>query len=480
MTELFIGGTWRAAATGKSLAAIEPSTGKAFDNMAAAGPEDIDLAVGAARAAYDGAWGRMSATERGRLMSKLALRILEEADDLAALEARDTGKPMRQARADIAAVARYFEFYGAGADKLHGETIPYLAGYNVAVVKEPYGVTGHIIPWNYPAQMFGRTLAPALAVGNATVLKPAEDACLTTVRLIALMTEVGFPEGAVNLVTGLGAEAGAALAAHPGVDFISFTGSPEVGILVQKAAADHYAPCVLELGGKSPQIVFDDADTEAALPLIVGAIVQNGGQTCSAGSRVLVQRGIYDSFVADLASRFSALRVGSHEMDLDCGPLISAKQKARVAGFVDQARSDAIPIIAEGSIDPACPADGFYQAPILFGPVPQSNDLAREEVFGPVLSVLPFADEEDAVSIANATDYGLVAAVWTRDGGRQQRMPRRLRCGQVFVNCYGAGGGVELPFGGIGKSGHGREKGFMAMDEFCISKTVVNHYGASS
>src|SRR5581483_7082302 len=276
-----------------------------------------------------------------------------------------------------------------------------------------------------------------------------------------------------NVVTGLGEEAGAALASHPDINFLSFTGSPEVGTLVQQAAAQNHIGCVLELGGKSPQIVFEDADFDAAVPVVVNAIVQNGGQTCSAGSRVLIRRAAYDRFVSRIAERFARLRVGSHATDLDCGPLISAAQKKRVEGYVRQAKNEGVEVLAEGRVADGVPAGGYYVAPVLFGPVPRANRLACEEVFGPVLSVIPFEDEADAIRLANATDYGLVAGVWTRDGARQMRVAKAMRCGQVFVNGYGAGGGIELPFGGVKKSGHGREKGFQALLEFSVTKTIV-------
>lgn len=469
-----IGGKWVAAADGRTIDVLSPSDGAVFAKIARGTTADVDAAVAAARKAFEeGAWGRMPAFERGRLMSKLGHRILEHFDELAELEARDTGKPMKQARADITAAARYFEYYGGAADKLHGETIPFLDGYMVTTLREPLGVTGHIIPWNYPAQMFGRSTAPALAMGNAVVMKPAEEACMTPLRLAELAVEVGFPEGAINVVTGLGEEAGAALSAHADINFISFTGSPEVGTLVQMAAAKNHIGCVLELGGKSPQILFDDADIETAFPIVVSAIVQNGGQTCSAGSRVLIQRSVYDRFIGKIVDRFKQLKVGSHTMDLDCGPLISVNQKKRVEGFVLQGRKDGIEVLAEGSIAEGTPGAGYYVTPTLFGSVPRDNQLACEEVFGPVLSTIPFEDEADAVKLANSTDYGLVAGIWSRDGARQMRVAKALRCGQVFVNGYGAGGGIELPFGGVKKSGHGREKGFEALLEFCATKTVV-------
>jgi aldehyde dehydrogenase (NAD+) len=474
----FIGGDWREARSGRTLPVINPTTGAAYGEIADSAAEDVDLAVRAARAAFDdGPWGRMTAADRGRCLSRLSRLVADHAAELAVIEARDTGKPMHVAQADIAALARYFEFYGGAADKFHGETIPYLENYFVSVVREPHGVTGHILPWNYPAQMFGRTLAPALAVGNATVLKPAEDACASSLRLAELVMEAGFPPGAVNIVTGCGAVAGAALASHPGVDFVSFTGSPEIGQQIQRLAADHFIDCTLELGGKSPHLVFSDADFDAAIPVICKAIIQNTGQTCSAGSRVLVERAIYDDFIARLGAAFAALRAGTPEQNLDCGPIITAKQQGRVQKFIGQALADGIPVIAEGQIARGVPAGGFFVTPTLFGAVPRTHTLAREEVFGPVLAALPFEDEADAIRLANGTDYGLVAAIWTRDGARQVRLAKKLRSGQVFINCYGAGAGIELPFGGNGKSGHGREKGFASMEDFSRTKTLVLNHG---
>jgi aldehyde dehydrogenase (NAD+) len=474
---LFIGGQWQAAQDGRTIPVVDPSTGETYGAVARGGAADVDRAVKAARAALSGPWGKLTATERGRLLTKFGQAILDHHDELSQIEARDTGKPMTTARNDITVLARYFEFYGGAADKVHGETIPFVAGHQVSLLREPLGVTAHIIPWNYPAQMFGRTLAPALAMGNAVVLKPAEDTSLSALRLAEIATAAGLPAGALNIVTGLGEEAGAALAAHADINFVSFTGSNEVGTLVQQAAAKHAVKCVLELGGKSPQIVFDDVDMDRAVPIIVRALIQNAGQTCTAGSRLLVQRSIYDKFVARIVEAFSKVRVGTPAMDLDCGPVMNPAQLARVNRYIDNAKRSGIPVLAEGSIDPAASTKGYFVKPVFFGPVPRDNALALEEVFGPVLSAMPFDDEADAIALANGTPYGLLAAVWTENGGRQQRVAKAVHAGQVFINCYGAGGGVELPFGGTKRSGHGREKGLMALEELSTTKTMVHYHG---
>jgi aldehyde dehydrogenase (NAD+) len=475
--DILIGGDWRQPATREAIAVINPSDGQTIGEIARGGVADIDAAVKAARASLEGAWGKTTAAERGRLMMKLSRAIADHHDALSLAEAADTGKPLRQARADITALARYFEFYAGACDKVHGETLPYLDGYTVLTLREPYGVTGHIIPWNYPAQIFGRSVGAALAMGNACVVKPAEDASLSTLIIGQLALDVGFPPGALNIVPGYGEEAGAALAAHPGIDHISFTGSPEVGTLVQIAAARNHRPVTLELGGKSPQLVFADADQAAALPFIVGGIVQNAGQTCSAGSRVLVQDRIYDQFVDAVAGKFKALRVGASDMDLDVGPVINAAQKTRVTAYLDLARRDGLKFLGEGSIAPNVPPDGFYVTPTVIGDVPPDHRLAQEEIFGPVLVAMRFRDEDEALRLANGTPYGLVAGVWTNDGGRQLRLAKAIRTGQVFINNFGAGGGVELPFGGVKRSGHGREKGFEALFHFSTLKTIAIKHG---
>jgi aldehyde dehydrogenase (NAD+) len=476
MNTLLINGQWTSAADGGTIDVINPCNAQTFTKIGRGRAADVDSAVKSAQRALDSAWGSMTATERGRILQRMGQLILDNAEELAKIEAQDTGKPITAARNDVTAVARYFEFYGGAADKIHGQTIPYLDGYNVSILRVPHGVTAHIIPWNYPAQMFGRTLAPALAMGNAAVIKPSEDACLSTLKLGQLALEAGLPPGALNIVTGYGYEAGAALTAHPGINFVTFTGSPEVGTMVQEAAAKNRVPCVLELGGKSPQVVFNDADLAKAVPVIVKAIVQNAGQTCSAGSRLLVQQDIYDKFVDMVAESFKQMKVGTPEMDLDCGPIVNGKQFERVTKFIMEAKASGIPLIAEGSLATDLPTGGYFIKPALFGNVPRDNRLARDEVFGPVLAVIPFVDEDDAVRLANATEYGLAAGVWTENGSRQARLAKRIISGQVFINCYGAGGGVELPFGGMKKSGHGREKGFLALEEMSTIKTVVQYF----
>ena len=470
---VFIDNAWRPSTSGKTLEVMDPATGKAFTRIAAGNAADVDAAVASARKAFEGEWGAKTATERGRILLKASALVQEAAEELAALEARDTGKPISQARADITATARYLEFYGAAADKIHGDMIPYTPGYFVTTEHVPHGVTAHIIPWNYPAQMFGRTISASLAMGNACVMKPAEDACLTPMRLTEILRDAGLPPGALNCVPGLGEEAGAALSAHPGIDFISFTGSPEVGAAVQIAAGKNHIGCTLELGGKSPQILFADADLDQAMPVVMKAITQNAGQTCSAGARLLVEESIVDQVIQRLKADFPKLTAGMQQDDNDLGPLISPRQLSRVRDFCKRADADGVALIAEGQVGQGAAEDGNFIAPRAYGPVPRDNRLARDEVFGPVLALMTFKDEADAVALANDTEYGLVAGVWSRDGSKAIRVARQIRVGQVFVNNYGAGGGVELPFGGMKKSGHGREKGFDALYEFAATRTMV-------
>ena len=477
----YIANAFVPSSSGKTIPVIDPSDGQVFDEIQRSNAADLDAAVEAARDCMDFVWHRVSPMERSRLLMQLSHAVAANAEELTLIEQRDCGKPVKQARADAAALARYFEFYAGACDKLHGDTIPYHDGYSVMTWREAHGVTGHIIPWNYPMQIFGRSVGGALAAGNVCVVKPAEDACLSLLRVAQLAAEVGFPSGAINIVTGYGHEVGDALARHPGIDHISFTGSPGVGTLIQQAAAARHCPVTLELGGKSPQIVFADADLDDTtldlIPTLVNAIVQNAGQTCSAGSRLLVEQSIYEPLLERLGHAFDKLRVGPAAMDLDVGPLIRQSQQQRVWDFLSDAQVAGIPMVAQGQIVDEAPDTGFYQAPTLLRDVPPMHRLAQEEIFGPVLCAMRFRDEDHAVALANATQFGLVTGVWTRDGARQFRMAKRVKSGQVFINNYGAGGGIELPFGGVKSSGHGREKGFEALYGFTTLKTVAVRHG---
>lgn len=476
MNTVFIDNQWVESHSSAVITLINPSDGTELRQISQGNAQDIDAAVKSARQAYRDVWSKVSALERGRLLYKLSQKLLEHHQELSELEAADCGKPMAQAQADATAVARYFEFYAGACDKFHGETIPYSTGFAVLTWREPHGVTGHVVPWNYPLQIFGRCVAGALAAGNVCVVKPAEDACLSILRVMELAREVGFPDGVLNLVTGYGHEAGDALVKHPDVDHISFTGSPTIGTLVAQAAAQNHTPVTLELGGKSPQIVFADADLADVVPTVVRAIVQNSGQTCSAGSRLLIERPVYEQVVSLVSKALDQIKVGPATMDMDCGPLIRKTQLQRVQAYIQAGLDGGLKIAAQGQVVPEAPKQGFYQPPVLFRDVPATHKLAREEIFGPVLVAMPFDTEAEALEIANGTDFGLVASVWTQDGGRQLRMARSLEAGQVYINNYGAGGGIELPFGGVKASGHGREKGYEALYGFTVLKTVAIKY----
>jgi aldehyde dehydrogenase (NAD+) len=476
--QALIGGEW--IKTTATLQVEAPATGEPLARIARSQVEEVNAAVKAARLAFSGQlgeWAHWSARKRSEWLLRFADVIEAHHEQLAQLECADTGKPMTQAKGDISACARYFRFYGGAADKIHGETIPFETDFAVMTLREPYGVCAQIIPWNYPSQIFGRCVAAGLAAGNTIVLKPAEDACLSVLRMSELAVQHGLPPGALNVVPGLGFEAGAALAAHPQIDHLSFTGSPETGTHVAQAAAQHHVPVTLELGGKSPQLVFADADLEEALSAVVRGIIQNAGQTCSAGSRLLVQREIADNVIDNLCKRFNALRCDTGEADADCGPLINARQKAKLEERLSAAKADGVRVAAIGKLTSSVPSGGHFVLPQLLTDIPDGHEVLREELFGPVLVVQVFEDEAEALALANATDFGLCAGIWTRDGGRQLRLAKGIRSGQVFINNYGAAGGVELPFGGVGRSGHGREKGFEGLRSYTRIKTIAIKHG---
>ena len=452
---------------------IDPANGEAIALVARGGATDIDSAVEAAREGFR-SWSGLIPSERAVVLNAIGDRINRRAEEFALLESRDTGKPLSQARRDIQVSARYFHFYAGIADKIYGETIPIDGKSFAFTLREPLGVTAHILPWNYPMQIGCRTIATSLATANACVVKPAEDAPLTISLLATVALEAGLPPGALNVVSGLGEEAGAALASHSGVDRVFFTGSPEVGALVQKMAADNIKPVSLELGGKSPNIVFADAQLESALPVVLQSLIQNAGQTCSAGTRLLVQSSVEEMVKAKLRDLMGAVQMGPGVTDPDMGPLISGKQLDRVLGYLEIGRKEGASVLTGGG-RPAAEelGRGYFVEPTLLDGVNQGMRVANEEIFGPVLSVLTFEEEEEAVAIANGSPYGLIAAIWTRDINKAFRLARSLDCGQVYVNSYGAGGGADLPFGGYKRSGYGREKGVEAVREYTQVKTVA-------
>jgi acyl-CoA reductase-like NAD-dependent aldehyde dehydrogenase len=438
----------------------------------------VNRAVQAAHAAMESkTWGGLAPAERGRIMQRIATMLRERAEDLAKLESLDNGKPLRQARTDVQVAARYFEFFAGIADKIMGNTIPLGPGFLDFTVREPIGVSAQIVPWNYPIQIGARGVAPALAAGCAVVLKPSSEAPMTALRLGEIGLECGLPAGALNVVPGSGSEAGVALASHPDINQLTFTGSVEVGIGVARMAAENIVPVVMELGGKSPNIVFADADLDLAATGVANAIFQNAGQTCSAGSRLLVERRAHDALVAKLTERAKSMRVGPGVSDPDMGPIISKKQLETVERYVGVGAGEGAIVAAGGGrpSDSTLPR-GYYYQPTLLDRVTPDMRVAQEEIFGPVLAMIEFDDIEEAARIANRSQYGLVAGIWTRDINKAMSLAARIKSGQVYVNTYGAGGGVELPFGGYKKSGYGREKGLESLASYTQVKNVCIKY----
>jgi aldehyde dehydrogenase (NAD+)/betaine-aldehyde dehydrogenase len=453
-----------------AFAAIDPGTRQAFASVHESSPEEVAAAVDAARDALHETREWRTPQHRAEALTAIARAIEAHGDRLARLESQDTGKPISQARADVEVTVRYFDFYAGAADKLYGTSIPLGPGFVDYTVREPWGVCGQIIPWNYPMQVLARCAAPALAAGNAVVLKPSELGSVTPELIAGIARDAGLPSGLLQVVTGHGA-VGEALVADERVDHVTFVGSAAVGRAVAHACAERLAPVQLELGGKSPNIVFADADLERAAPVIVKALVQNAGQSCSAGTRLLVHAAVHDELLELLAAAMRELRIGPADADPDLGPLISSRQLARAEGMLE-AGVRAGATIALGGQRPAGREDGWFLEPTIVTGVRPGTELFTEEVFGPVLSVTGFEAEEEAIELANATPYGLVAAVWTRDVSRAHRVAGAVQAGQVYINGYGVAGGVEIPFGGMKRSGYGRGKGMEAMLSYTQVKNV--------
>jgi aldehyde dehydrogenase (NAD+) len=475
---LIIDGGRSAASDGGTIDVYDPSTGQLLTKAAKATRADVDRAVTAARRAMDSPdWGGLPPAERGRILHRMAGVIRERAEELAVLESQDNGKPLRQARTDVQVAARYFEFYGGVADKILGTTIPMGPGLIDFTIREPIGVSAQIVPWNYPIQIGSRGVAPALAAGCAVVMKPSSEAPMTALRLGAIGLECGLPPGALNIVPGTGSEAGVALATHPQINQLTFTGSVEVGVAVAKMAADNVVPVVMELGGKSPNVVFADADFDLAVQGVAKAIFQNAGQTCSAGSRLLVERRAHDELVERLSAHVRSMKLGPGVDDPDMGPIISKRQLETIEQYVAIGQQEGASVAAGGRrpADPSLPG-GYYYEPTLLAGVTPTMRVAQEEIFGPVLAILTFETVEEAARIANDSVYGLVAGVWTRDINKALALAERIKSGQVFINTYGAGGGVEMPFGGYKKSGYGREKSLEALASYTQTKNVCIKY----
>ncbi|WP_433521404.1 aldehyde dehydrogenase family protein [Nocardia pseudovaccinii] len=454
-----------------NIAVVDPATGTAFAEIADCGPSEVDAAVRAAATAF-GPWAGLGQTERSSHLRRLAEVLRAHTDELAELNTRDVGKPLQQSRSEVALAARIFDYYADAATTLLGHSIPVSKDVFGYTVHEPYGVVGHIVPWNYPLGIAARTIAPALAVGNCSVVKPAEDASLAVLRLAELALEAGLPPGTLNVITGVGATAGAALAQHTGIALLSFTGSVGTGRAVAKAAAENCIPVMLELGGKSPNIVFADADLPAAVDAVVNTIIQNAGQTCSAGTRLIVEDSIHRRVVEALHERFESVRIGPGMDDPDLGPLISQRQLVRVRELVEAGKQEAELVVGGSALTGEGLDGGYFFAPTIFDHVGIETQIAQEEVFGPVLAVTPFSELDEARELADGTRYGLAAGIWTKDGSKAHWLAHQLKSGQVFLNTYG-GGAVELPFGGYKLSGYGREKGTEALIEYTQIKSIA-------
>lgn len=471
--EHFIDGRFVPAARGGRMETFDPGTGEAFASFAAGDADDVDAAVRAAQAALRGPWRSMTPAERGRLLWRIAGRIRASANRLAVAETLDSGKRLSEALGDVAGAAATFEYYAGACDKHQGDSIPLGTDHLAFTLNEPAGVTAHIIPWNYPLSTAARGMAPALAAGCTVVAKPAEQTPLTALMLAELCALAGLPAGVCNVVTGTGAAAGAALVRHPGVQHISFTGSVATGIDVMQAAAPHVTRLVLELGGKSPVVVLADCDIEQAIEGVLGAIYENAGQICSAGSRLVIAREIHEAFVDRLQARAQAMPLGHGLRDCGMGPVSSLAHRERIAGYVDRARERGVRVRTGGQAcaDPQT-GRGWFYPPTILDDVPAMDEAVQQEIFGPVLAVQVFDDLAQAVALANGTAYGLVAGVYTRSFAAAHQLARDIDAGQIFINEYFAGS-IAVPFGGNRRSGFGREKGLEALRSYSRIKSVA-------
>ncbi|QRI65993.1 aldehyde dehydrogenase [Shinella sp. PSBB067] len=471
---MLIGGRWTAAASGDYFESFDPFTGRPWALVPRAGVADADQAIEAAAEAFRGEWRTMTATARGQLLCRFADFVAEEAETLAVLETRDNGKLINEMRMQCRYIPQWFRFFGGLADKIEGRVIPIdKPGVFNYTRREPLGVVTAITPWNSPLMLATWKLAPALAAGNTVVWKPSEFSSVSAIAFAKLFEKAGFPKGVVNLVTGFGSEIGDRLVTHPAVAKVAFTGGDATGRRVYQSAAGGLKKVTLELGGKSANIVFADAKMEAAVPGLVSGIFAATGQTCIAGSRALVQRSVYDEVTEKLVAFARTARIGDPlDPETQVGPITTEPQRRKVLDYIDIARNEGASQLLGGKApdDPAI-ASGWFVEPTIFGNVAQSMRIAREEVFGPVLSVIPFEDEEEAIAIANDSIYGLAAGVWTQDLGRAIRMPERLEAGSVWVNMYRATSYLS-PFGGYKQSGFGRENGRTAIDEYLQEKSV--------
>src|SRR5450432_719727 len=473
--KLLINGKWVESASGKTFATYNPATGDVLAHVAEGDREDIDRAVKAARAAFEtGPWSRISPAARAKMIWKLADLIEKYQEEFAQLESLDNGKPLSVARvADVPLTVEHMRYYAGWATKIEGNTIPLtLAGpakYLAYTVREPVGVVGQIIPWNFPLLMAAWKLGPALAAGCTVVLKPAEQTPLSALRLGELFQEAGFPDGVVNIVPGYGETAGAALAAHPDVDKVAFTGSTEVGKLIVRAAAGNLKKVSLELGGKSPNVILEDADLDTAIPGAASAIFFNHGQCCCAGSRLYVEKSVYDQVVEGVADHARKIKVGPGlEPGTQMGPLVSQEQLNRVCGYLEAGFSEGAKAVAGGHKG----ADrGYFVEPTVLVETTESMKVVQEEIFGPVVVAMPFTDPEEIIPHANNSDYGLAAAVWTRDIGKAHRTAEQLRAGTVWINCYNIFD-AAMPFGGYKQSGWGREMGHDVLNLYTQTKSV--------